>query len=177
MRIDINETTYLRLLELSDAQEMFLLIDSQREYLGEWLPFIPFTTGPADSEAFIRSVVEAPAERRELVFAIITDGKFAGTIGFKDTDMGNLRSEIGYWLGEQHQGSGIITTAVKKMCDYAFNERGIKRMQIKCAVGNYKSSNIPKRLGFIFEGVERAGERKADGSFHDIEVYSKLAGD
>lgn len=177
MRIEISDNVFLREIELSDSQDMFYLIDSQREYLGEWLPFVPFTASVADSEEFIRSVTEIPAERREPVFAIIADGKFAGTIGFKDTDQGNLRTEIGYWLGRQYQGKGIITTAVRKMCDYAFGDRGINRVQIKCAVGNAKSSNIPKRLGFCFEGIERDGERKADGSFRDIEVYSKLAGD
>lgn len=50
----------------------------------------------------------------------------------------------------------------------------LNRVQIKCAVGNTPSSNIPKRLGFQFEGIERAGELFTEGSFADIEVYSLL---
>lgn len=53
-------------------------------------------------------------------------------------------------------------------------ELGLNRVQIKCAVGNTPSSNIPKRLRFQREGVERAGELFADGNFVDIEVYSLL---
>lgn len=174
--LKINDSVFLRELEAGDAHHIFHTIDSQREYLGEWLPFVEFTKEISDSEAFVRSVLEIPRELRELTFAIIADGKFAGLIGFKDTDRANLRTEIGYWLGQQYQGRGIITSAVKRMCLYAFDQ-GINRIQIKCAVGNTKSSNIPKRLGFTFEGIERAGERTAEGSFHDLEVYSKLAGE
>jgi len=35
----------------------------------------------------------------------------------------------------------------------------MNRVQIRCGVGNDKSSAIPRRLGFTFEGIERAGER------------------
>ena len=50
----------------------------------------------------------------------------------------------------------------------------MNRIQIQCAVGNTKSSNIPRRLGFTLEGIARAGELQADGRFSDIEVYSLL---
>lgn len=67
-----------------------------------------------------------------------------------------------------------MTRAVDFLCKYAFEELGLNRVQITCAVGNTPSSNIPKRLGFQFEGVERAGELFANGEFVDIEVYSLL---
>lgn len=172
--IHINDNTILRPIRMSDAEGMFALIDSQREYLGQWLPFIPFTRSADDSLAFIESVLSEPEENGNHVFAILVDGKFAGTIGLKDTDRINLRTEIGYWLGEQHQGRGIVTAAAREMCRLAFGPLGMNRVQIKCAVGNSKSSNIPKRLGFLYEGTERDGERKADGSYHDVEVYSLL---
>ena len=49
----------------------------------------------------------------------------------------------------------------------------MNRIQIKCGVGNQKSSSVPKRLGFIFEGIERHGERH-HFNFIDLEVYSLL---
>ena len=172
--IEINDDVVLRELQITDAPDMFTTIDSQRDYLGEWLPFVPYTKEIADSQAFINSVVFAPEDQRELVFAIIADDEFAGTIGFKDTDKANRKTEIGYWLAYQFQGRGIVTSAVQKLCEYAFTETDINRVQIQCAVGNTKSSNIPKRLGFVLEGIIRDGELQANGKFSDIEVYSKL---
>lgn len=70
-----------------------------------------------------------------------------------------------------------MTRAVECLCKYAFEELEMNRVQIKCAVENTPSSNIPKRLGFQIEGVERAGELFANGEFVDIEIYSLLKND
>ena len=50
----------------------------------------------------------------------------------------------------------------------------LNRIQIKCANGNNASKNIPKRLGFVYEGLERNGELLSDGKYVDLETYSKL---
>ncbi|MFA5432944.1 MAG: GNAT family protein, partial [Candidatus Paceibacterota bacterium] len=66
---------------------------------------------------------------------------------------------------------------VSTLCDFAFRELDINRIQIKCAVTNSASRNIPHRLGFQLEGIERAGELLTGGVFTDLAVYSKLKGD
>ncbi len=63
------------------------------------------------------------------------------------------------------------------ICDFAFKTLNINRIQIKCAVGNTPSSNIPKRLNFKFEGIERDGELLSENHFVDLEIYSKLKSD
>ena len=55
---------------------------------------------------------------------------------------------IGYWLGEQFQGKGIMTAACRVLVNYAFNEFKLHRVEIKCATGNTKSCAIPERLLF-----------------------------
>jgi ribosomal-protein-serine acetyltransferase len=174
MILEIDSEITLRQLERSDAEAIFETIDQQREYLGRWLPFVAYTLDISDSHGFVDSVVNAPADRFEYLFTIRKCGRFVGLIGFKDTDRQNRKTEIGYWLCEQYQKQGIVTRSVERLCDFAFNELGINRIQIKCAVGNSASSNIPKRLGFIFEGIEREGELLSNGFFTDLEVYSKL---
>ena len=148
----------LRQLELDDYKVIFETIDTQREYLGKWLPFVEFTKKPDDSKKFVEMTINLPEDRFEYVFIIRRENQFVGLIGFKCTDKQNKKTEIGYWLSEIFQGKGIATKSVKRLCDFAFNELGINRVQIKCAVGNEKSKSIPKRLGFSFEGIERDGE-------------------
>ncbi len=177
MRIKLDEETELRQLCLSDAGDIFEVIDKQRSYLGKWLPFVAFTKEISDTEKFVDSIVNASKDRFEYVFTIRRKDKFIGLIGFKDTDRLNKKTEIGYWLSEQQQGKGIITKSVAKLCDFAFSELSINRIQIKCAVENKASSNVPKRLGFRFEGTERQGELLTGNVFTDLEVYSKLKGD
>ena len=161
-KIWFDESICLRAAKLSDAPAMFRMIDTQRQYLGRWLPFVAETRTENDSYAYLQSVLSVPSERRELLCTITADGRFAGLVGFKDTDRANRKTEIGYWLG------------VEALCGLAFSELDMNRIQIQCAVGNTKSSNIPRRLGFTLEGIARAGELQADGRFSDIEVYSLL---
>lgn len=164
------EDISLRLLQADDAIDIYNTIDAQREYLGRWLPFVASTTSVAVTQTFVDSSLKA----EDKTFTIRKGELFIGLIGFKATDKANCKTEIGYWLSREYQGKGIMSRAVEVLYRYAFEELGMNRVQIKCAVGNTPSSNIPKRLGFQFEGVERAGELFANGNFVDIEIYSLL---
>lgn len=174
MLIKIDTEIELKQIDLSDSRDIFKTIDSQREYLGKWLPFVEFTKEISNTEKFVDSIVNAPEDKFEYVFTIRKKNEFIGIIGFKDTDKLNRKTEIGYWLSEKFQKQGIVTKSVEKLCDFAFNKQKINRVQIKCAVENKPSKNIPRRLGFKFEGIEREGELLTGNVFTDIEIYSKL---
>jgi ribosomal-protein-serine acetyltransferase len=107
------------------------------------------------------------------VYVVWYERQLAGLVGLKDIDYLNLKTEIGYWLVENMTGKGVMTRSVKALIEFIFQVMKMNRIQIKCGVGNRKSSTIPKRLGFVFEGVERAGE-KHQNKFIDLEVYSLL---
>lgn len=164
------EDISIRLLQADDAKDIYDVIDAQRAYLGRWLPFVESTTSVAVIQAFVDSALNS----EDKTFTIRKGEQCVGLIGFKATDKANCKTEIGYWLSEECQGRGIMTRAVEALCRQDFEALGMNRVQIKCAIGNTPSSNIPKRLGFQFEGVERAGELFVDGNFVDIEVYSLL---
>ncbi|MCK9168467.1 MAG: GNAT family N-acetyltransferase [Bacteroidales bacterium] len=177
MVLYVDQEIELHQLQSSDAEDIFHAIDSQRSYLGKWLPFVAVTQSVADSQAFVDSVVNAPAENSEPVFTIRKKGVFVGLAGFNRTDTGNQKTEIGYWLSATWQKQGIMTKTVRRLCDYAFNELKMNRIQIKCAVGNTASHLIPLRLGFTFEGIERQGELLTGNVFVDLVVYSRLKSD
>ena len=81
---------------------------------------------------------------------------------------------IGYWLGEEFQGKGIMTAASRILIHYAFDEFQLNRVEIRCAVGNTRSRAIPERLGFIQEGMIGDGEWLYD-HYVDLIVYRMLA--
>lgn len=177
MILQVDKHIVLRQLEISDAEDIFNTIDSQREHLGPFLPFVETTKQLSDTKAFVESAVNAPKDRMEYTFTIRVKDRFAGLAGFKDTDRVNKKTEIGYWLSRDFLGRGIMTRSVSTLCDFAFRELDINRIQIKCAVTNSASRNIPHRLGFQLEGIERDGELLTGGVFTDLAVYSKLKGD
>lgn len=174
MNLIINENLYLELVKLSDATDIFNAIDHQREYLGEWLPFVQYIKEVADEENFLKSVLETMEQTQEYIFCIRKDEKFVGLISFIKPDIANQKTEIGYWISKDYQKQGIVTQATKRLCEFAFNDLGMNRVQLRCAVGNLPSKSIPKRLGFTFEGIERHGERVSESAFRDLEVYSIL---
>lgn len=174
INIVVSQDIKLKQVSLSDAKDIFDTINSQRDYLGQWLPFVNYTEVIEDSISFIQSIIDSPPEKFELIFVINYKDEFAGIIGFKDTDRANCKTEIGYWLSEPFQGKGIITQSVRLLVEYAFSNLGINRIQIKCAVGNLPSKKVPQRLNFHFEGIERDGELLANGEYTNLEVYSLL---
>jgi len=172
----VNPKVRLEAVNLSMAPVIFETIDRDRDFLIQWLPFVEYTQKLSDTENFINSLVTQRGKKRDEVFAIWYKNEFAGLIGFKDTDWVNRKTELGYWLAQNMQGKGIITSSVEKLIGYAFKKLKMNRIQIKVAKGNSKSAAIPIKLGFQYEGTERAGELHRNKIF-DLEVYSLLKSD
>ncbi|MFO7939524.1 MAG: GNAT family protein [Bacteroidales bacterium] len=177
MLIKLFDFIELRSLQETDAPDIFQVIDKERTYLGQWLPFVAKTKKVADTKAFVKAALTAAPKNDEEIFTLRKRNQFIGLVGFKNTDRDNRKTEIGYWLSESFQKQGIVTKAVDELCHYAFTQLNINRIQIKCATGNQASKKIPQRLNFFFEGIERDGELLSDGNFIDLEVYSKLRKD
>ncbi|MCK6076963.1 GNAT family N-acetyltransferase [Paenibacillus silvae] len=53
---------------------------------------------------------------------------------------------------------GIITTAIKKLITYLFNDLKLNRVIIQCAESNIRSRAIPENLGFVNEGTSRQAQ-------------------
>jgi ribosomal-protein-serine acetyltransferase len=172
--INVAKDLYLRRITHQDAEEVFDLIDRNRQHLRTWLPFVDTTYTANNTHAFIEQLQKPYC--REMVFTICYQGAITGLIGFKDIDQPNHRLEIGYWISSANQGKGIVTNVCRAVIAKAFTRLKMNRIQIKCGVGNERSRNVPKRLGFTFEGIERAGEKHRN-SFIDLEVYSLLKAD
>jgi Acetyltransferases, including N-acetylases of ribosomal proteins len=169
--ISVSENITLRPLSMGDVPFIFNIINMEREYLRQWLPFVDITNEIEDTEHSVNEMMLSSNEQ----FSIYTGERLIGLVGFKDTDTGNRKTEIGYWLSQTAQGKGIMTNSVKSLLSYAFDELEMNRVQIRVAVDNHKSRKIPERLGFKLEGIERCGELLADDVFTDLAVYSLLA--
>ncbi len=137
----------LRLLEESDAPELYALIDADREHLRRWLPW----AGAQDLEGtreFIRLTRRQLADETGVTFAVECDGAIAGVVGVEPLDWTHRSTSIGYWLGERYQGRGLITNAVRAVVEHAVSVWELNRIEIRAAVGNARSRAIPERLGF-----------------------------
>ena len=67
----INENIRLETLKLSMTDVIFETIDSDREFLSQWLPFVDYTQNISDTENFIKSVVTQPGKKRDEVYSLL----------------------------------------------------------------------------------------------------------
>lgn len=169
----IDNDIELRLLEERNAEELFNLIDSCRKHLRQWLPFVDGTKSAEDTKQFIESTKKQFASNNGFQAGIWYKGKLVGVIGYHGINWSNKSTSIGYWLGEEYVGNGIMTKACKAFVNYALVDLNLNRVEIRCAENNHKSRAIPERLGFIKEGMIREAEWLYDHYVSHV-VYGML---
>ena len=174
--IVVSDQFAIVVLELRDADELFELTDRNRAHLRRWLPWLDNITRPEDTRAFIRAAQAKGSQNNGTQLALRLNGRIAGIVGHHQIDWRNRLTSLGYWVGEMHQGRGLVTAASRALVDHAFGAVRLNRVEIRCAVGNQKSRAIPKRLGFRQEGVLLDAEWLYD-HFVDHIVYGMLARD
>ncbi len=96
-----------------------------------------------------------------------------GDVGFYDYEKKHSRAEIGYILGKEHWGKGIMTEAIKAALDYGFNEIKLNRVQALIDPRNEASKRVAEKHGFKYEGTFRDYEYE-HGGFIDLNMYSAL---
>jgi ribosomal-protein-serine acetyltransferase len=166
----------LRLLEERHASPLFAAVEREREHLRPWLPWVESTRTEEDTLSFIRSVLAQFAENRGFAAGIWNGTRLAGTIGVHRIDWLNRRVEIGYWLGREYQGRGIMTEACRVVVTHLFSELELQRVEIRCTVENARSAAIAKRLGFTLEGTLRQAQFAA-GRYRDTLLFAMLRQD
>jgi ribosomal-protein-serine acetyltransferase len=159
MEVDLGDGRSLRALEDGDADELFALIDANRDHLAHWMPFVGQTRGAADSLAFIRAARRQREENRGMQLAVVQREQIIGVAGFHAIDWTRRSTSIGYWLAANRQGAGTMTTVVCALLNHAFDSWELTRVEIRAGVANRRSRAIPERLGFRKEGVLRSAER------------------
>jgi len=164
----------LHVFQEFQADELFWLVDSDREYLRTWLPWVDNMLSVQQFYAVIKMWQKQFHEKSGFYLAIRYRGILAGTISLHGVDWFNSQASIGYYLIEKMQGKGIITRAIQAVLSYGFLELGLNRIEVRCGRTNYKSQAIPDKLGFIKEGIIRDGEY-LNGKFHDLIVYGLLS--
>jgi ribosomal-protein-serine acetyltransferase len=166
----------LRIFEVKDAETVFAVVERNRAYLRQWLPWVDITLSAEQIRNFIVRVRDQFETSRGPQAGIWVEGEFAGSVGCHPIDWPNKNCSIGYWIEERHQGKGIMTRCCANMIDYLLRDIGLHRVTIQCGTANERSCAIPQRLGFTREGITREGEWVND-RWVDLIVWGMLEQD
>jgi ribosomal-protein-alanine N-acetyltransferase len=125
-----------------------------------------------DATHWIASVQE---QVPRVSFTIDVGGEAVGGIGLViGTDIERRSAEVGYWLGAEHWGKGIATTALRRVCEYAFQELGMLRVFATPLAWNPASNRVLEKAGFQREGTMRNACIK-DDKIVDMFLYARIA--
>ncbi len=148
MRWQITEQISARKFTNADAAAVFAVVDSNRAYLREWMPWLDQTTSVAETERFISIAEDGYINGTNLILGLWnSDSQYMGVISFNKICGAN--AEIGYWVSEDYQGKGVIRRALKLLIKYGFQHLNLSTINILCAVNNLKSRAVAQNLGFI----------------------------
>lgn len=165
----------LALLPVSESrlEELHDLVVTNFDHLRQWMPWAVDGYSINHTRSFVAKSKRDFGTRTTMNYHVVEDGVLAGGIGLNFIDRVNRGTEIGYWLGEDFTGRALMTLSVRRLTEFAFEELGMHRMNIRCAAGNTRSRSIPERLGFKEEGTLRDAEWLHD-RFIDLVVYGML---
>ena len=172
--LPVDDELQLRLVEPRFAEEIFAVVDANREHLRPWMPWVDPTRSAEDTRKWAEGVLRGFAEQSDVAVSIFERGQVVGATGLHGMNNPNHRAETGYWLTADAQGRGIATRCLRVLLDYAFGERGLHRVQLHAMVDNTRSRALAERLGFKLEGEQREAARFQD-QYRTVVIYGLLA--
>jgi RimJ/RimL family protein N-acetyltransferase len=114
------------------------------------------------------------AKDNDCFFAITVDDEAVGGIGLTPgEDIERISAEVGYWLGEEHWGKGIASSALKGIINYGFNEFKLERIFAVPLEQNNASRRVLEKNSFVLEGILRRSVIKS-GKIYNQALYAKI---
>lgn len=103
-------------------------------------------------------------------------GQPAGWITLVISNWEHGLAEVGYALGTEHQGQGVMARALELLLRDLFTRTPLARVEARCAVDNVASQRVLEKVGFRREGCLRSYFR-LHGRRVDNYLYAVLGTD
>lgn len=152
------------LLEVNSSEEVTALLPYAR-----W-------TSMADADAWFERMAAIQSTGAALQFVVVgaAEQRAIGTCLVFRHEEAHGRAEIGYVLGREYWGRGLMHEALQTLIDWAFGTQRLRRLEAEVDVRNAASAGVLRRLGFTREGVLR--QRWVNrGAPSDFQMFGLLA--
>ena len=126
-----------------------------------------------------REVIRSVFLKRPNVWGIVdgASGKLIGSVSIVEDNKRNNPATrmLGYALSKEYWGKGIMTEAAGAVVCYGMEKLKLDLISAYCYPYNTRSSNVMKKLGFVYEGRLARAERCFDGRVMDHDCYALTA--
>ena len=162
----------IRKWRMSDAEDLARAVSNKKvqDNLRDGLPF-PYTE--QDGAEYIGAMLSAD-ENNTFAFAVAINDKAIGSISvFRQENIHRRTAELGYYIAEEYWGKGVMTEAVKQICEYVFKNSDIVRIYAEPFADNTASCRVLEKAGFQFEGILKNNAVK-NGKIIDMKIYALI---
>jgi ribosomal-protein-alanine N-acetyltransferase len=170
-----SERLRVRLVEAVDLTD--LLRVNGNDEVTRYLPYATWIA-LADAQAWLERMQQAQASGTTLQWVVVdkASGTVVGTCLLFQYDELSSRAELGYVLGHDWWGQGLMHEALQALLQCAFTTLGLRRIEAEVDPRNLASGKLLQKLGFSSEGVLR-GRWVTKGHVCDVESFGLLRDD
>ena len=165
---DMNCT--IRPWQLTDAKALASALSNQNilKNLRDGLPY-PYTE--KDAEDYINAMLAANPQDT-FAYAVCVDDRAVSSVGaFRQGNIHCRTAELGYYLAEEYWGRGIMTDAVRQLCQKLFGETDLLRIYAEPFACNLGSCRVLEKVDFQLEGILQSNAVK-NGQVLDMAIYA-----
>lgn len=168
MKTLVTQRLILRSWRLRDLDDFYEYArDPEIGPMAGWAPHRSREYSKQVLEGFVKRNEEWAVKHRE-------SGKVIGSIGLHEDKKraGSGVKMMGYVLAKQYWGQGLMTEAVRRALEFAFEEEQLELVTISHFTFNNRSRRVIEKCGFRYEGLLRRSYLYYDGSAQDEATYS-----
>lgn len=161
-------------IQIQDAWNLCDFIIANEDRLKRFFPLtLKENLTPELSKNFIGKKVKEFESKIEFLFTIKekTTNKMVGLVYLKELDWDKKQGELAYCIGYEFEGKGIATTAVTIISDYAFEDVGLKTLQIIAHKRNIASIKVAENCNFAWIKTLKKGFIPPNENPLDMELY------
>lgn len=163
----------LRPLRASDATAWRALRARNATWLRRWDATVPPESGerPGSFGRMARRMLRSARGGTSYPFALEVEDRLAGQLTVSNIVRGSAQyCSIGYWLGQEYAGRGIMPRAVAMAIDHCFTAGGLHRVEIAIRPENSNSLRVVEKLQIPEVGFA-AHYLHIDGEWRDHRLY------
>ena len=162
------ERLYIRRFEEKDLPDFYAY--ASNPHVGPsagWKPHESMEESEEILKEFIKSADIFAMEHKK-------DGKVIGSLGLHEDRKRDFRGSrmIGYAMGKDYWGQGLMTEAVNALLEYAFKELDMKIISAYHYPFNQRSKRVILKAGFTLEGTLKMASSLYDGQVVDDVCYA-----
>lgn len=167
----------VRLLEISDLEKYFSLVENNRKRLEDFFTgTVSRTKTFEETTQFLKELLQKRDDKLYYPFVIesLETKELVGFIDVKNIDWNIPKAELGCYIDKDYAGKGITTKAFSLVVDHCFDDFGFEKLFLRTHESNLFAQKLADRSGFQVEGKIRKDYKTTKGEVVDLIYYGKI---